>query len=917
MEGLFLPAAINNLLSQAEDMVNGQFRFPLDVKADCKRLCLILMALQSMVEDAEKRSRNEVSVRERMYSLKAAVLEAEDLLSKFMYVALRKEIRTDTLLKRKERLFLPGWSPLKDRIIACFDGKKLKGVLKKIDAICAEFKSFGFSQTRQPVTSVFDLSMETISFVIESEVFGRNDDLEKIVGMITGEQALRGGLAVLPIVGMAGIGKTTLAQLVYNSEMIKCHFQFVLWVHVSYEFDVLNIAKHIIEQFRERNTYNDAEIIMHILRDLLHGRRYLLVLDDVWNESYEKWENLKVLIDCGQPGSVVIVTTQSQKVASSMGTMNAYNLQGLNENDLWDIFRKRAFRTGLGEPPEFVEIGKQLLKKHCSGMPLVAKMLGGLLSLRTDVLDWLHVLDSNTIWDYDQDFMFGLKRSFDTLPSHVKRCFAFCAVYPQDFVMERDTLIQLWMANNYIPSESNNIKMEAAGMEIFHELASIGFFQVVKKEKVEGLLELASKTECKLPGLVHGLAQSLVGNECHSLLNFDQQSDSLPNETLHVSFSNTVAMLSLFRDHSSRSLRTILSLSKTESAVHVRFSKANSLRAISLRNAPIEEIHVEPGTLKHLRYLDLSYCIWLKVLPECLCTAILQTLNLSGCSHLELLPDGMRYMRSLRHVYLDGCDALKRMPAGLGKLSCLQTLTRYIIDPSIGCSIEELKDLDLGGLLALYYVEKVGGQLEAKLGNLISKKNLIQLELLWADNFLLNPDAASDTLEGLIPSQELQVLKICHYSGVQFSGWMGDSVRLGNLTKLMLNDCRKCTTLPPLWLLPSLRKLNLWFLESLKYICCESDMLDLGDAPASREFPKLEFLHMAGMSSLECWQENDEAGQTSLACPQLRWLVIKNCPKLDALPSCPLLSYLEITERSKIPSSLIESKKNNGVDIYI
>ncbi|KAJ1692073.1 hypothetical protein LUZ63_008771 [Rhynchospora breviuscula] len=531
-------------------------------------------------------------------------------------------------------------------------------------------RQFGFFKTRQPTTVINPLGIGHMRSA-ESEstvVIGRSDDLEKTVAIVLGQaQSEAKAVAVLPILGEDGFGKATLTQLIYTDARIQSHFQVKSWVRV---YDKLNIA-HVTKSITDLTTMGPVPVLMDAM-DLIRqclwaeltGKRYLLVLINVLNEKTDNWEQLKPVLDCGCPGIMILVTTRSFKVASIMGTMTEYILKELNDDDMWGIFRQRAFGMGVHEWPKLVEIGKQLMNK-CCGSPLAATILGGSLSYKNDEREWLDVLESN-IWDdvaVDNQIVPVLKMGYLSSPSYMKRYFAICAIFPKDFEIDRDTLIELWMAHSFIPS-GGETEMEAKGIEVFNELAWRGFFQDVKKKRKKmGFIV------CRMHDLIHDFEKSVVGSEYASLLNLYQQ-NNLSTETLHMSTCYKPGIVSILQRFSF--IHTLLDFGYTvdlneriidylRQSHLLDLSTANSLRAVSLYCTSISHIHDIPKILKHLRYLDLSDCSFSMELPESSSTLYsLQTLNLNNCRDLECLPKGMRHMRSLRYLYLDGCFVLGR-----------------------------------------------------------------------------------------------------------------------------------------------------------------------------------------------------------------------------------------------------------------
>ncbi|OVA08791.1 Disease resistance protein [Macleaya cordata] len=226
---------------------------------------------------------------------------------------------------------------------------------------------------------------ETTSFVEDSEVVGRDIDKSKIVNMLLmtigssssslsnyNKQEENEKLSVIPIVGMGGLGKTTLAQSVYNYESVKKHFELRIWVYVSVDFDVKRLLREIILSITgsKCDDASSMDVMVRRVHESLTGKKFLLVLDDLWNVNHEKWEKLKSLLTIGDQGSKIIVTTRSNVVASIVrGVIPQYNLQQLSDDECWFIIRQRAFAPGGAiETPNLVAIGKEIVKK-CGGLP--------------------------------------------------------------------------------------------------------------------------------------------------------------------------------------------------------------------------------------------------------------------------------------------------------------------------------------------------------------------------------------------------------------------------------------------------------------------------------------------------------------------------------------------------------------------
>jgi NB-ARC domain/Rx N-terminal domain len=482
---MFLSAVISTLTEKTTDILLQEFTTEHGVEQHHQKLCRILLALQDIIADAEERSQAEPIVRRLLHDLKALLYEAADVLDDMRYDAISKVVESEICSEKKTRpsLSLPGSYLIRYSNESISNGKRLKGVLEKIEAIVTEMNQFRFLMARKPVITI-DRPWSH-SNVVELAVIGRTDELEKIVAIVLSHaKAEKEHVTVFSIVGVGGSGKTTLAQLVCDDVRIQNYFQLTLSAHISDEFDLAHIAKSIIvseDGFDNLFPVDGMDRIRCRLHQLLSGKRYLLLLDNISNKNQVMLEQMKHLLDCGRPGSTIIVTTRNQIVSNLMGAIATHIITPLNQDHLWAS--GRAFQMGVQERPEMVEIGKKLIKK-CCGSPLLAIILGGLMSFKQKESEWLDILESN-IWenaDVGSVIMPLLQLSYFHLPSYMKRCFAFSTIFPKGYEIERDILIQLWMANDFVPSEGN-MEIEEKGIEIFNELAWRGFFQFVKKKK--------------------------------------------------------------------------------------------------------------------------------------------------------------------------------------------------------------------------------------------------------------------------------------------------------------------------------------------------------------------------------------------------------------------------------------------------
>uniref|UniRef100_A0A2C9V6A0 Uncharacterized protein n=1 Tax=Manihot esculenta TaxID=3983 RepID=A0A2C9V6A0_MANES len=863
-----------NLLTKLTSIASEEINLVYGFKNDLRKLQTTLSTIKAILVDADKKQEESLAVKDWIRRLKEVVYDADDLLDDVATEGLRRKVEGQGRMVRKVCDFFSSSNQIAFRFKM---SHRIKDIRERLDEVAKEMSDFGFIIRKEVGVDMRIKSSwrETDSFVLKSEIIGRDKDKEEIIKSLMCP-VNQSNISVAAIVGFGGLGKTALAQLVFNDEKVVNYFDLKLWVCVSEESNVEMLVKLILKSATSKEVPNlSLEQLQIELRQCLEGKKYLLVLDDVWNINNMIWSQLRKYLMVGATGSRILVTTRSTRVALAMGVDCPYALAGLTEDQSWDLFEMLAFREGTSRVnSNLIEIGKEIAKK-CKGVPLAIRAIGGIMQLRSSESEWLSILE-NELWkvfESDSDIGPVLKLSYDDLPYHLKQCFAYCAMFPKDYEFGKEDLIQLWMAQGYVQSrsQSKDESLEEIGEGYFNELLFRSFFH---KEKY-----------CyKMHDLINDLAQSMAGESCFVL---DDNTKHVPNRIQHV-FSGNLSFEECFKQLKNRGLRTLYCEyygDKLSLNLDSIFSHCRSIRALSFLRCRINKLPDSIGKLKHLRYLELFGNDEIRSLPNSICNLYnLQTLILEDCLRFEVLPTDMRKLICQTTYYW----GLVFMPLGLGRLTNLQTLSTFVVgnDERRRCSsLNELNSLNqLTGTISIRRLENVkNAALKSNQVNLKEKKHLHSLRLEWGDSDGGNSELLLDNLH---PHPKLKYLDVQRYGGLRFSNWLSS---ITNLVDITLYKCPKCEHLPPLDNLPHLESLCLIQFDSLEYISDEDNLFSALSASTTTFFPSLKLLNIDFCRNLKGWWRTCMEAKMVPQFPCLSRLIISNCPNLTLMPTFPSL----------------------------
>ncbi|XLR21749.1 hypothetical protein S83_049649 [Arachis hypogaea] len=797
-------ALLGILIGNLYTFVQNEIAALSGVDSQIQHLSENLSAIRALFQDAAEEQFTSHVMKDWLKKLSDAAHVLEDIL---------EDCSTES-----NRLQSEGWSARfhpKTILFRHAISKRMEDMVKRFQRIDDDRRRFQLPLgVRQRQQEDDDLRL-TISAITEHQMYGRDQDKHKIVDFLTEHASSIDGLSVYPIVGMGGLGKTTLARWVFNDDRVKQHFDLRIWVCVSTNFNMMKILQSIIESSTGVNpNLSSLAAMQNKVQQVLLDKRCLLVLDDVWEN--DKWEDLMSVLnsrDSETKGVSILVTTRDQTVASAMETCptQSHHLQPLPKDDNWSLFTHYAFGPNKEQPAKLVEIGKEIVRR-CAGNPLASKVVGSLLRNKREEKEWLNVLESK-FWDIDA-VMGALRLSYFHLNPSSRQCFCFCALYPEDFRISKEQLIHLWMANGLIKSRGN-LEVEDVGNQQWEELLQRAFFQEVSIDKY-------GNTTFKIHDLFLDLARSIVGEEykaygeSESLINFSRR-------VHHVSYSG-LPELNQKTLKNIESLRTLIDLEPAISntffghpvLVLHKVQLCNSLRALRTRSSELSALK----SLTHLRYLNI-YNSYITKLPKCVFRLQkLQILKLEQCYFLTCLSKHILKLKDLRHLLIEGCRSLVEMPPKMGELKQLKTLNIFIVDSKAKHGLAELHDLQLGGRLHIKGLENVQSEHDAREANLMNKKELSYLYLSWnsdsnSNSLCISPERV---LEALEPPPNLKNLGINGYRGSQFPGWVRNTNIFSSLVNVILFDCNNCKQIPPLGKLPHLESLYVCGMKDVKYI---------------------------------------------------------------------------------------------------
>ena len=725
---LFALDEVFQFLKQETTLLRGVHREFSDIKDE-------LESIQVFLKDADRRAANEADtndgIRTWVKQLREASFRIEDVIDEYLW--LRHGVKP------------PGCGALVCKIASLIKtliphhqiASEIQDIKQSIRGIKERSERYNFqisheagsssssSSTRETENGRWRDPRLSALFIEETEIVGFEGPREELIGWLLESAAER---TVISVVGMGGIGKTSLAKLVFDSQKVTTQFDCRACITVSQSYTVRGLLIHMMEQFcretedplpQKLHKMDDKSLVIEV-RQYLQHKRYLIFFDDVCQEDFS--DQVDFAIPNNNKGSRIVITTRMRHVAEFFKKsflVHVHNLQLLPPNKAWELFCKKVFRfEPCGHcPPELEAVSKEIVKK-CKQLPLAIVAIGGLLSTKSKTLiEWQKVKQNLSLELERNAHLTSLTKilslSYDGLPYYLKPCILYFGIYPEDYSINHKRLTRQWIAEGFVKFDERQTPEQVAEeylSELIHrslvQVSSVGFEGKVQTCQVHDLLReviIRKMKDLSFCHCVHDHSESTVDGKTRRL-----SISASPNNLLKSTNNSLIRAIHVFEKGGS-----------LEHFMGKLCSWSRILKVLDIRGTSLNHIPKNLGNLFHLRYINLSYTN-VHALPKSIGELHnLETLDLRETLVREL-PREINKLTKLRHLLvlhrnyeakysLLGFTTGVRMEKGIKNLTSLQNLYYVEVDHGGVNLIQEMKMLRQLRKLGLRHVRREHG----------------------------------------------------------------------------------------------------------------------------------------------------------------------------------------------------------------
>ncbi|KAJ3681597.1 hypothetical protein LUZ60_014170 [Juncus effusus] len=894
--------------------------------SDIETLGETFRSIQLVLSDAGRKRIHDEHVNKWLMDLKNLMYDADDVLDECRVKAEKQKMLSSTSSRFSPR-------PYFHKVAWGYQIKRRIQIINaRLSEISTQRSNFGLVSEFRPSPPP-QFSRKTSSLADPDMVgSGIDEDAGNLVELLIAD-GHHEKPRVHAIVGIGGIGKTTLARRIFNDDRITAHFHVKLWVSVTQNFKDIDLLRSIAirlldhyplyrENMWDVKCDSSRDYVEMVINGVLVGgrRKVFLVLDDMWSEGV--WHDLlRSLLQSCAAGSQVVITTRNMGVAEKVGSVDIHNAQLMSIEDGWALLRKKVSFNGKEDDVDLEgveDIGLEIVKE-CAGLPLAIKAIGGVLCNKPKRRSEWEAVRRNSNWSVrglPEGVHAALYLSYEDLPPHLKECFLYICLFPLAPYFSKQNLIHYWIAEGFIKSRGGQT-LEEFGAECYFELLERGLIQPDPLSY--------DRSTCVVHDLLQSLAQFLAREE--SLVQMQRKNwitadtseglvNSISTKPRRLSTRISEGEMKVMLDFTQKGtyLRTLLLRSSKMNDEDLQYlvNTATRLRVLDLRWSNINKLPEFMGFLIHLRLLVLTDTTVTEI-PESIGELVsLQYLWIQGCKKLFKLPKGIFKLQKLRCLDLHNTK-IEGIPYGISQLQNLNVLQGFVISNNNGrgsdgggggsssqrnslgnwSTLNDLRELTSLKRLTIHNLERA--LKEATIGEFILRDMLqlefLELQITPKEPYVKNCGYRDEEIEKiqeifevvLLPPSSVEILTIDGFFGRYFPSWFisnPNNQSVPQLRRLELRNCYLLKQLPSLGTLPNLDYLEVHHAPKVKTIGNEF----LGQS-SSNAFPKLTTLIFSQMYKWEEWKCDTSANCRLPVFSRLQSLEITGCNSLRSIPA--------------------------------